>query len=79
MSEEERKEAEMELIKRNETELGQVDNNPQLQVDLLRRKQEEDSEMGGVGYGLEDYGYGEGEGEQEAVHFGNDYDSPDGQ
>jgi hypothetical protein len=79
MSEEERKEAEMELIKRNETELGQVDNNPQLQKDLLRQKPSEQGEMGGIGYGLEDYGYGEGDGEQEEIHFGNDYDSPDGQ
>ena len=74
MSEAERNEAEMELIRRNETELGQVDNFKSLQVGLLHRTDE-----GEVGYGVEDYGGGEGGGDEDSEHFGNDYDSPDGQ
>ena len=74
MSEAERNEAEMELIRRNETELGQVDNFQSLQVGLLHRTDEEE-----VGYGVEDYGGGEGGGDEDTEHMGNDYDSPDGQ
>jgi len=74
MSEAERKEAEMELIKRNEIELGQVDNQDALKIDLLRNIENEE-----VGYGVEDYGGGEGGDDEDAEHMGDDYDSPNGE